>query len=99
MTLANVLTALVALCHIGFLVLEMFFWNHPIGQRIFSMTPEVAGALPAGPWPLRIAEAPAHRPRGPIECGSASRHSVSRGEGPLPPLGALPAHYGLSTRA
>ena len=26
------------------LILEMFFWNHPIGQRIFSMTPEVAAS-------------------------------------------------------
>jgi putative membrane protein len=42
--IANVLTALVALCHIGFLVLEMFFWNHPVGHRIFSMTPQVAAA-------------------------------------------------------
>jgi len=22
----------------------MFFWNHPVGQRIFAMTPEVAAA-------------------------------------------------------
>jgi putative membrane protein len=40
--LANILTFLVAISHIGILILEMFFWNHPIGQRIFSMTPEVA---------------------------------------------------------
>lgn len=40
--LANILTFLVALIHIGILVLEMFFWNHPVGQKIFSMTPEVA---------------------------------------------------------
>ena len=40
--LANVLTFLVAISHVGILILEMFFWNHPIGQRIFSMTPEVA---------------------------------------------------------
>jgi putative membrane protein len=41
---ANLLTALVALSHIGFLVLEMFFWNHPVGRRIFSMTPEVSAS-------------------------------------------------------
>ena len=41
---ANILTALVAVCHIGFLVLEMFLWNHPIGRKIFSMTPEVAAS-------------------------------------------------------
>lgn len=40
--LANTLTFLVAISHVGILILEMFFWNHPIGQRIFSMTPEVA---------------------------------------------------------
>lgn len=39
---ANLLTGLVALAHFGFLVLEMFFWNHPVGQRIFAMTPEFA---------------------------------------------------------
>ena len=42
--LATVFTALVAVAHLGILVLEMFFWNHPIGQSIFSMTPEVAAA-------------------------------------------------------
>ena len=40
--LANTLTFLVAISHVGILILEMFFWSHPIGQRIFSMTPEVA---------------------------------------------------------
>lgn len=40
--LANSLTFFVAASHVGILILEMFFWNHPIGQRIFSMTPEVA---------------------------------------------------------
>ena len=40
--LANLFTLFVAISHIGILVLEMFFWNHPIGQKIFSMTPEVA---------------------------------------------------------
>lgn len=39
---ANIFTFIVAVSHVGILVLEMFFWNHPIGQKIFSMTPEVA---------------------------------------------------------
>ena len=43
-TLANTLTTLVALMHVGILILEMFFWNHPIGMKIFNMTPEVAAA-------------------------------------------------------
>ena len=40
--LANFFTVLVAISHIGILILEMFFWSHPIGQKIFSMTAEVA---------------------------------------------------------
>ena len=42
--LASLLVALVAIEHLGILVLEMFFWNHPVGQRIFGMTPEVSAA-------------------------------------------------------
>jgi hypothetical protein len=34
--IANALTGLVALSHLGFLVLEMFFWDHPVGRRIFG---------------------------------------------------------------
>jgi putative membrane protein len=39
---ANVLVLMVALLHIGFLTLEMFFWDHPIGRRRFGLTPEFA---------------------------------------------------------
>ncbi len=45
--IANLLTALVALCHLGFLTLEMFFWDHPVGRKIFSMTPEVSASSAA----------------------------------------------------
>ena len=38
------LTAFVALSHVGFLVLEMFYWNEPIGREIFKMTPEVSAS-------------------------------------------------------
>jgi len=38
--LANVAVAFVALSHVGFLVLEMFFWDHPVGRKVFAMTPE-----------------------------------------------------------
>ncbi len=38
------LTALVAIEHIGILVLEMFFWDHPFGRKVFGMTPEVSSA-------------------------------------------------------
>ncbi len=39
---ANVLIGLVALEHVGIMVLEMFFWDHPVGRRIFNMTPDVS---------------------------------------------------------
>lgn len=42
MILANILVALVAVLHLGFLVLEMFLWNHAVGRRTFKMTPEYA---------------------------------------------------------
>lgn len=38
--LAGVAVFVIAALHAGFLVLEMFFWDHPIGRRIFSMTAE-----------------------------------------------------------
>lgn len=43
-TFGNALTVTVAILHLGFMVLEIFFWNHPVGQRMFSMTPEVAAS-------------------------------------------------------
>ena len=42
--IALLLTAFVALSHVGFLVLEMFYWNEPIGREIFKMTPEVSAS-------------------------------------------------------
>jgi putative membrane protein len=41
---ANILIGIVALLHIGFLTLEMFFWDHPIGRKTFKMTPEYSKA-------------------------------------------------------
>ncbi|MEQ1517272.1 MAG: DUF1304 domain-containing protein [Usitatibacteraceae bacterium] len=38
--LSNILVVLVAALHFSFLVLEMFLWDGPVGQRVFSMTPE-----------------------------------------------------------
>jgi len=43
----NLVIAFVALSHVGFMVLEMFFWDHPVGQRIFAMTPEVSASSAA----------------------------------------------------
>ena len=43
-TVANIAVALVALLHLYFLVLEMFFWEKPLGLRVFGLTPEFAMA-------------------------------------------------------
>ena len=44
---ANLLVALVGLLHVYFLVLEMFFWDKPLGLRTFRLTPELAAASKA----------------------------------------------------
>jgi putative membrane protein len=38
----NIVIAIVAILHLGFLVLEMFLWNHPVGRKTFKMTKEVS---------------------------------------------------------
>ncbi len=43
-TLAGLLVALVALEHLGFLVLEMFLWTTPYALKTFGMTEEFAKA-------------------------------------------------------
>jgi putative membrane protein len=40
--IAIVLTAFVALLHVGFMVLEMFFWTKPLGRRVFALTEQRA---------------------------------------------------------
>jgi putative membrane protein len=42
--LATILVLLVAAEHLGILVLEMFYWDHPVGREIFAMTPEQSAA-------------------------------------------------------
>jgi len=42
--IANLLVGLVAVLHLGFLALEMFFWDHPFGRKTFKMTPEYSKA-------------------------------------------------------
>ncbi len=42
--ISNCLIVLVALEHIGFLILEMFFWDHPVGRSVFGLTPEISAA-------------------------------------------------------
>jgi putative membrane protein len=33
-----------AITHFGFMVLEMFFWDHPLGRKIFNMTPDASAS-------------------------------------------------------
>lgn len=40
--LASALIAFVAIEHLGFLVLEMFFWTTPTGMQVFGLTPAFA---------------------------------------------------------
>jgi putative membrane protein len=40
--IALLLVAIVALSHVGFLILEMFLWTHPVGHEVFRTTPEFA---------------------------------------------------------
>jgi len=40
--IANTAVGLVALLHIYFLILEMFFWDKPYGRRVFGLSPEFA---------------------------------------------------------
>ena len=42
--IASILIGLVALLHVGFLALEMFFWDHPFGRKRFGMTAEYSKA-------------------------------------------------------
>lgn len=41
---AGAAVVIVAALHLGFLALEMFFWEQPLGLRVFSMTPDQAAA-------------------------------------------------------
>src|SRR5512147_1550848 len=43
-TVVNAFIAVIAILHFGFLVLEMFLWDHPIGRKMFKMTKEVSKA-------------------------------------------------------
>ena len=41
---ANVAVVVVAVLHLYFLALEMFFWTKPLGRKVFGLTREVAEA-------------------------------------------------------
>lgn len=40
--LATLFTALVALIHMAIVALEMFFWDHPVGRKIFNLTEQMS---------------------------------------------------------
>jgi putative membrane protein len=42
--LADVAVVIVAVLHLGFLILEMFLWTKPFGMRTFHLSPEIAKA-------------------------------------------------------
>jgi putative membrane protein len=42
--IAGLLVLIIALLHAAIMVMEMGFWDHPIGRRIFAMTPEFSAA-------------------------------------------------------
>jgi putative membrane protein len=43
----NILAGIVAVLHLGFLILEMFYWDRPLGRKIFHTTPEFSRASAA----------------------------------------------------
>ena len=45
--LATIAVLFVAALHLYFLVLEMFFWDTPLGRRVFKLTPEFSLASKA----------------------------------------------------
>lgn len=40
--LENISVGIVASLHVGFLILEMFLWNKPVGRKIFGLKREFA---------------------------------------------------------
>lgn len=42
--LAAAAVVIVAFLHVGFLLLEMVYWQQPLGLQVFSMTPEEAAS-------------------------------------------------------
>lgn len=47
MSLVQALAGVIALEHVGFLVLESFLWQKPVGRKIFGTTAEFAKASAA----------------------------------------------------
>ena len=70
--LANLLVALVALLHVGFLVLEMFLWTTPFGLKTFNMTRGVRRRPRRWP-PTRASTTASWRP---AWCGGCCRQAA-----------------------
>src|SRR5438094_7374882 len=68
-------------------------------QKFASRRRAGPGGLPAGPSLLRVTGAATRRLVAPSSAAPPLRVSVSRGEGPPVPPGALSAHFGLTTLA
>jgi len=45
--ISNILVGFIALEHLGFMFLEMFLWQKPVGRKIFRTTPEQAATSAA----------------------------------------------------
>lgn len=43
-TIANLFTFIIGIQHFLFLLLEMFFWNSPVGHNVFKLTAETAAS-------------------------------------------------------
>ncbi len=43
-TLINIIIFIIAFLHIAFMVLEIFYWDKPLGRRVFGMNKETATA-------------------------------------------------------
>ena len=40
--LTTIITGVIIVLHLYFLILEMFFWTHPYGRKVFSLSKEFA---------------------------------------------------------
>jgi putative membrane protein len=45
--LSRFLVAFVALSHFGFMALQIFFWDHPVGEKVFDLPRDVLASSAA----------------------------------------------------
>ena len=41
-TITNIIVTVIMLLHIGFMILEIFYWDKPLGRRVFGHSQEAA---------------------------------------------------------